>query len=152
MWEHRFKNDKGNDCLVSVDGTDFRIAEQGRLFYSHKFKKSAVRYEVALCILSGDIVWLNGPYEAGIWHDISIFRNSLQSHLGLNERVEADDGYVGEAPLAIKCPRSFVNPEETKWMQARVLSRQETVNKRFKDWGILRQVYRHDIPSHGEVS
>ena len=38
MWEHRFKNDKGNDCLVSVDGTDFRIAEQGRLFYFHKFK------------------------------------------------------------------------------------------------------------------
>ena len=36
-------------------------------------------------------------------------------------------------------------------MQARVRSRQETVNKRFKDWGILRQVYRHDIPSHGVV-
>ena len=25
------------------------------------------------------------------------------------------------------------------------------MNKRFKDWGILRQVYCHEIPSHCEV-
>ena len=61
---------------------------------------------------------LNGLYKARIWLDISIFRNSLQSHLSLIKRVEADDGYVGEAPLAAKCSKSFVNPEETKWMQA----------------------------------
>ena len=151
MWENRFKNDKGNDCLISVDGTDFRIAKQGRKIYSHKFKKSGLRYEVGICILSGDIVWTNGPYEPGIWNDILIFRNALKSELGNNERVEADDGYVGEAPVYIKCPKSFSNPEETKWMQTRVRSRQETVNKRFKDWGILRQVFRHEIPNHGKV-
>ena len=96
-------------------------------------------------------MWINEPYEAGMWPDISIFRNSLKSHLGVNERVEADDGYVGEAPLAVKCPRSFVNSQETEYMQARVRSRQETVNKRFKDWGALRQVYRHEIPDHGKI-
>ena len=145
------KNNKKNYCLVSVDGTDFRITEQGRKFYSHKFKKSGLRYEVGLCILTGDIVWISGPYEPGIWADISIFRNALKGNLEENERVEADDGYVREAPLKIKCPKRFSNPKETEWMQARVQSRQETVNKRFKDWGILKQVYRHDIPSHGNI-
>ena len=36
-------------------------------------------------------------------------------------------------------------------MQSRVRSRQETVNKRFKQWEILVQVYRHDITMHGYV-
>jgi hypothetical protein len=149
IWENRFKKDGGNDCLISVDGTDFRIAEQGKLFYSHKFKKSGLRYEVALCIATGDIVWVNGPYECGMWPDISIFRDSLMSHLCLNERCEVDDGYIGEHPRYCKCPKGFANPEETLFMQQRVRNRQETVNKRFKDWGLLKQVYRHAISSHG---
>ena len=36
-------------------------------------------------------------------------------------------------------------------MQARVRMRQETCNKRFKHFGILKQVFRHDIANHGEV-
>jgi hypothetical protein len=34
-------------------------------------------------------------------------------------------------------------------MQQRARNGQETVNKRFKDWGLLRKVYRHEISSHG---
>lgn len=151
IWDNRFKGDAGNDCIVSVDGTDFRIAEHGKRFYSHKFKKSGLRYEVAICIKSGDIVWINGPYECGKWPDISIFRDSLLSHLAPNERVEADDGYIGEHPQYIKCPGGLANLPETLFMQQRVRNRQETVNRRFKNWGVLNQVYRHSIPSHGEV-
>ena len=136
---------------MSCDGTDFRVAEQGRPFYSFKFKKSGLRYEVCLCILTGHIVWINGPYECGLWPDISIFRNSLLSCLGPNERVEADDDYIGEAPTYVKYPKSFTNPVETKWMQTRIRSRQETVNKRFKNWGILKQVFRGEIPKHGDA-
>ena len=36
-------------------------------------------------------------------------------------------------------------------MQQRVRNRQETVNNRFKLWGILRQRYRHDITRHDVV-
>ena len=143
--------DRGNDCLVSVDGTDFRIAEHGRKFYSHKFKKSGLRYEVCICILTGDIVWINGPYQCGTWPDISIFRDSLKSFLAPNERVEADDGYIGEAPENVKCPKSFTNPAETEYMQHCVQNCQETVNNSFKNWGILRQLYRHNITHHGDV-
>ena len=61
------------DCLISINGTDFRITEQGLDFYSHKFKKSGLCYAVGICIATGDIVWLNGPYGCGLWLDIRIF-------------------------------------------------------------------------------
>ena len=73
------------------------------------------------------------------------------SHLGEGERVEADDGYIGEASGCIKCPKSFSNPEETLFMQQRVRNRQETVNKRMKNWGVLKQVYRHRFSGHGDL-
>jgi len=153
IWENRLKKDKGNDCLVSVDGTDFRIPNHGKQFSSHKCKKkSALRCEVGLCTLAGDIVWVNGPCECGMWPDMSIFRNCLMSHLAPNERVEVDDGHIGEAPAKCKCPKCFTNEQHKECMQQRVRNRQETVNKRFKDWDILKtNDYRHDITAHGEV-
>lgn len=68
-----------------------------------------------------------------------------------NERVEADDGYIHEAPGKVKCPASFVNPPENEEMQQRVRNRQETVNKRMKQWEILKVSYRHDLSTHGDV-
>ena len=151
LFERRYLGDKKNDCLMTVDGTDFECAEQRRWCYSHKFGHSGLRYEVGISILSGDICWINGPYEAGRWNDISIFRDSLMSHLDDSERVEADDGYIGEHPKHIKCPKGFANKAENEFMQQRVRNRQETVNKRLKQFGILKQVYRHSIPNHGDV-
>ena len=127
--------------MITVDGTDFRIAEQGRKFYSHKFKKSGLRYEVAICILTGDIIWISGPYECGIWNDISIFRDALMTCLEEKERVEADDGYIGEHPRRVKCPRGLCNLPETEAMQQRARNRQETCNKRYKDWGCMAQTW-----------
>ena len=143
--------DVGNDCVLSVDGVDMDMPEHGRRWYSHKIKRSGLRYEVGLSIRSGDICWVNGPYECGKWPDISIFRDSLLSHLGESERVEADDGYIGEHSRYIKCPAGFTNPEETLFMQQRVRNRQETVNKRLKQFSILKQRFRHDMPKHGDV-
>ena len=136
---------------MTVEGTDFWIAEHGRAFYSHKFKKSGLRYEVCICILTGDIVWINGPYECGLWPDIKVFRDSLLSHLEPNERVEADDGYIGEHPARIKCPKGFANPVENEAMQQRVRNRQETINSRFKQFGAMGQIWRHDIDWHDDA-
>lgn len=120
---------------------------------SHKFKKkSGLRYEIGVCIQTGDVVWINGPYPCGKCPDIAIFRDSLMHHLGEGERAEADDGYVGETPQHAKCPKSFTNLEITLCMQERVRSRQETINKRLKDWEILNTVKcRHDILDHGDA-
>ena len=76
--ENRYKEDVGNDCLLSVDGTDCRIQKKGRRWSSHKFaKKAGVRYEVGVAIKSGDICWINGPYPCGQFADITIFREGI---------------------------------------------------------------------------
>ena len=151
--ENRKIGDTGNDCLMSVDGTDFQIPQHGSAFSSHKYNmKSGLRYEVALCIATGSIVWFNGPFPCGRNPDITIFRIGLLSYLGEGERVEADDGYIGEAPRHCKIPKYFQGSEREEMMQV-VRNRQETINKRFKNWGILKQVYRNKekIHLHGEV-
>lgn len=75
------------------------------------------------------------------------------SHLEDGERVEADDGYIGEAPRYIKCPKSFTNLPETEYMQQRVRSRQETINNRLKFWEVLNTVFRHTdtLTLHGDI-
>jgi len=141
---------------MSIDGTDFEILQQGpavkgNAFGSHKYAgKSALRYELGIDILAGNLVWVGGPYPAGAWPDIKIFKNELAHLLEPGERVEADNGYVGH-PDKIKCPNNDCNPTENLGMQARVRSRHETFNGRLKFWGILGQVYRHDIRVHGSV-
>jgi hypothetical protein len=55
-----------------------------------------------------------------MWNDIKIFHDALLSMLSPNECVEADDGYVGEAPRYVKCPKSFTIPPEMEAMQQRV--------------------------------
>ena len=151
LWENRFKGDVGNDCLVSVDGTDFRIHHSfSKKWFSHKFKGPGVRCEVALSIIGGDIVWIHGPFPCGYWSDLKIFRNALKFMLGDCERVEADDGHRGE-PGKIKAASGLCTKAEKK-MKAKVRSRHETVNKRFKQWGCLKQAFwRDDEQRHSSV-
>ena len=46
-----------NDCLLSVDSTDFCVMNLGSKFSLHKYNmQHALRYEVAIDILRGFIV------------------------------------------------------------------------------------------------
>lgn len=68
---------------MSIDGTDVRIPQQGHAiagnpFSSHKFAgKCALRYEIGVDILAGNVVWVEGPYAAGKYTDLTIFCTSL---------------------------------------------------------------------------
>ena len=96
-------------------------------------------------------MWLNGPFEPGIYNDIKIFRSALVGELEEGERVEANDGYVGEAPRYVKCPKCIVHRRDAEQMQSIARRRHETCNKRFKQFGVLKQIFRHNIMDHGEV-
>ena len=143
LFQITFKDRKLNnqhDTHLSVDCTDCRIQQKGPTFASYKFKgKSALRYEVALGILSGEIKWLNGPYPCKDWPDINIFRDGLMKELELGERVEADDGYVGESPYVTKVPSAVLtrSSEEADAMQKRVQGRHENVNAASRVFGSL---------------
>lgn len=140
---------KFSRTALTVDGTDQPIPEHGREYFSHKFKGSALRYEVAVGIHTGLIHFLNGPFPAGKFPDINIFRLGLKTELEENETCEADDGYLGEHPKYIRCPKGLFNDPEREAMQARVRSRHETVNRRFKQWKIMSTKFRHDLHKHG---
>ena len=122
---------------------------QGPDFSSHKFAmKSGLRYELALNIKTGESVWLNGGFPCGANPDLEIFRSSLMTYLEEFERVEADDGYIGEAPLKVRCPKCITTPLERKEMMAVVRMRHETVNRRIKQWRCMKDVFRHGIDFH----
>ncbi len=142
---------------MRIDGTDCRIpqqgpAQKGNPFSSHKFAgKCALRYELGVDILQGNLVWIEGPYPAGKYTDINFFRQTLIHHLDPFERVVANDGYICEAPARVKCPGTGVDSSNDRGVQGVVRSRHETLNGQFKFWEILKQPFRHNIVEHGEV-
>jgi len=61
--ENRFDGDPPDDlafrCFVSLDGTDFSIYEPTPFdakWYSHKLNGPGLRYEIGICLRTGDIV------------------------------------------------------------------------------------------------
>ena len=148
-WNDRFERDSGKTCKVTVDGTDFLIARQtphsrDKMFYSHKFNHAAYRYEVAVCIQTGMIVWYNGPFPAGKWPDINIFRRNLKGLLLPGEMVETDRGYKD-----ITCRHSdVVTSKADSRAKSRAMRRHETVNGDLKTFGCLKQQWRHDLSKH----
>ena len=151
VWGNRKTNDRGDDCLVSVDGIDCEFQQilidhptkpgkkiVNKALYSHKFHGPALRYEVAVSLLSSDIVWINGPFCPGDWNDLEIFRLNLKNQLEVGERIEADDGYVGEAPVFVVCPASCTVQEESLSLMKRVEGRHEAMNRHVKNWKCLK--------------
>ena len=133
-----------------MDGTDFRILEPSpfnRVWYSHKFRGPAVKYEVGICIQTGHIVWISGPFP-GSAHDLTIFRSDLKTKLGPGERVEADNGYSGDA--ATSAPNDHSDNLDWKRQKSNVHARHETVNGLFKNWGVLKQIFRHNLNFHSD--
>ncbi len=124
-FKKRKNGDIGNICLMSINGTDFRIPQTGKAttgnwFASHKYSgKSALGYEIGVSILGGDLVWIQGLYPAGQFTNIKIFNKVLRKFLEPGERVEANNGYVGAADK-IKCPNNPCNPVENEGMQSRI--------------------------------
>ena len=133
--------------MVTVDGTDFLIQEPipfSSGWYAKKFNKSGLRYEIAICILTGDIVGYNGPFPCGTANDLSIFRYRTKRMLDPGEKVVADGAYQD-----VKCaiPLYATSLKHHRDMAA-ARARHETVNRKFKEWQILGSRFRHHRSKH----
>lgn len=150
LWTNRLRKDREKTCKVCVDGTDFQLTSKDfpKQFFTHKFRKCGLRYEVATNIQTGDIVWTSGPHLPGVRNDIKVFREGGLKELliAAGEKAEADDGYVGERNT-IRHPAVFNSSEDYK-AKKRVRARHETVNRRFKFFNCLHNTYRHDFGTH----
>ena len=83
-------------------------------FLSHKFKGNGVKYEVGVCIKTGEIVWIHGPCRCGK-NDIGVAREAFVSFLNDDEMADANGGYAGK-DTHIKTQRlhNYLNKEDMK--------------------------------------
>ena len=134
------------NCFISVDGTDcpvFEPAPFNKKMYSHKFHGPAVKYEVAICIKTGLIVWINGPFMGGK-HDTTIFKEGLSTLLADDEVVEVDSGYIGDNKLMN--PQMGFSSRERK-MKSNARAQHKAVNGCFKQFNALTTHFRHMKPN-----
>ena len=82
------------------------------------------------------------PFPPGDWTDIEIFCQALIHKLDDGERVEADDGYIGEAPKYIICPASISMPQAHDAIHRQIEGRQESSYKHFKFFQCLSRKMR----------
>jgi len=136
-----------------VDGTDCPIQEPEHpinpRWHSHKLNASGVRYELGVCIQTGLIVWVNGPYPAGPWVDIRIFRHRMVGALATGEWVVGDEGYRDGLQFVLN-KRGGGFPGWWKSMAAKVCSKHEWVNSQIKKFRIMRVPFRNEIGTHGD--
>lgn len=137
----------GQTVFTSIDGVDFKIREPrpfDESYFSHKIKSSGLRYEVALSLCSGDIVWVYGSYPCGSYSDLRLARQAYVYQVYDGERTIADRGYPD--------PVFFILPNKVNRAQHRVvLARHETVNKRLRQFQILSITFRHSLLKHNFV-
>lgn len=63
LFENKYKNDNGSDFILSVHGTDFRISQHGRLYFTPKFTASGLRYEIVILIQTGENCLTHDPFK-----------------------------------------------------------------------------------------
>ena len=114
-------------------------------YNSHKFKAAGLRYGISTSIQTGDIVSCHGPFPAGKWADITIYRTFVKPMLAPNEKVEADKGYDGDT--TIRGPLDYYCQSE-KSAKKKVASRHETINGRLESFRCLRNQFRHNHHEH----
>ena len=108
--------------------------------WSFKLNGPGLRYEVGVCINTGLIVWLNGPYKPRRWVDITIFRHRMLYALGPDEWIVGDGGYRDGFQYVI--PKR-AGPQWLRKMTALATARHEIINSRLKVWAIIRNAYRY---------
>ena len=146
-------------CWISVDCLDMGIDEPypyekvwSKRWYSQKENGAGLRYEIGVCIATGHIVWINGPFACGKYNDWEIFSTKgLKDHLDEFERVEADRGYAAGDPEFVKCKDSIFHDPSQRIVRNEIMACHETVNSRLKCFNILAKRYKHKLQDHQMV-
>lgn len=145
----------------TVDGIHYAIDEPrpfNTIYSSHKLGgKAGLMYEYVLATDRNTILWLNGPFPAGL-PDIKVCEEkgltaairALQAELP-GARVIADDGYFKNKLVDVLLYRNELDPREINWFKDRALSRHESFNKLTRNYNCLGKTpFLHDHSSGNE--
>lgn len=134
--------------IASVDGVHCQISEirtnPSKSICSYKNKKPGLVYEIAIALYHDTLVWINGPFPAGL-NDLQVFRAGLKDKIPEGKRLVSDQGYVAEPEFC--STRNPLDTVEMKELKKRGKARHETFNRRLKAWEILAQRFRSTIDS-----
>ena len=141
--------------IASVDGVHCQISEirtnPSKDICSYKNKKPGLVYEIAVAVYNDSLVWINGPFPAGM-SDLKVFRAGLKQKIPEGKRLIADQGYVAESRIC--STRNPLDTPSVKELKKRAKARHETFNRRLKAWEILNQRFRctrDPLPKHKAV-
>jgi hypothetical protein len=111
-------------------------------YYSHKYGKARIKYELGISLKESRLIWMNGPFPAGK-NDITIFANEgLKEKLrSTNKMAIGDGGYVGH-PKEISSTNAH-DSKEVKRFKSRALKCHERFNGYTKAFDCLSGRFRH---------
>jgi hypothetical protein len=151
----KWPTDWGKDIwIITVDGIHCWVSEpqhpewsQDSDYFSHKYGKAGVMYELGIAIAESKLVWMNGPFKAG-YSDLKVFKNKgLKAKLeSIKRQAIADSGYPGFPKLA-----STPNNEDSKGVKrfkSRALKQHEYFNNLIKNFDCLDVRFRHSLQRH----
>ena len=99
FFDRRLKGDPELKYRTSVDGINWRTFKPepfSAKWFSDKLRGPGVRYEIALAIITGDIVRVIRIYPCGSYAGVTIFRMEMRKKILTGERVIADRRYKDE--------------------------------------------------------
>lgn len=137
--------------VMTVDGTHMWIQEpkhetysKDPEYFSHKFNKSGINYELGIAIASQKLIWMNGPFKAGR-NDLNIFiEEGLEQRLLLLGKKAIGDGIYQGHNKAVSFPNRCDSYGVAKF-KSRALKRHESFNGMIKNFRILSDCFRHRV-------
>jgi hypothetical protein len=137
--------------IITVDGTHCWIEEpihpdwsQDRTYFSHKYNKAGINYELGIAIAYPRLVWMNGPFRAGK-SDVKVFRDKglKEKLLSVNKKAIGDRGYNGHTDAC-----STFNAHDCRGVRkfkSRALKRHENFNNMIKRFTCVSGRFRHGV-------
>ena len=141
--------------VITVDGTHCWIEEPKHPtwsidtdYFSHKFGKAGVNYELGISLSTNALVWMNGPFPAGESDNKTFKNRGLKAKLeSLGKRGIADGGYPGH-PKLLSTPNNH-DSKQVKKFKSRALKRHEAFNGMTKRFDSLNGRFRHSVDRFG---
>jgi hypothetical protein len=140
----------GTDIWVlTVDGTHCWIQEPNHpiwsmdpKYFSHKYGKAGLNYELGISLVTGHLVWMNGPFKAGE-NDVRVLKKyGLKAKLrACGKMAIGDSGYSGH-PYQVSTPNRYESKQCAKF-KSRALKRHERFNGLTKAFDCLSGRFRH---------
>jgi hypothetical protein len=141
-------NEWDTTYIISVDCVNFGTLEtrhptlhKDKKLFDRKGGKAGLTYEIGLHLWLNRVVWINGPFPPNDGGDRAIFvEKGLQDAIPEGKKAIADKIYKGLPKIAL---HNSLDCEEVRIFKRRARARQESINARLKNFGILKQRFRH---------